>query len=86
MTNDETQRTMDFIVNQRVQFRAGVLHLKELYSQAAKRFAKTEDVLTQLDSVTLTLTEEMIELVAAQSHMDNKMANLAESQEHTVNA
>lgn len=90
MTNDETQRKMDFIVEQQAQFSADIEHLKELHRQADKRLAKTDDILTRIASATLTLTERMVELSAAQAHMNSKMANLAEaheklaeSQEHT---
>ncbi len=34
MTNDETQRKMDFIVNQQEQFSADIQRLKELHTQA----------------------------------------------------
>lgn len=83
MTNEETQRKMDFIVAQQAQFSADIQHLKELHTQAEKRFAKTDDILTRIASATLTLTQRMVELSAAQAHMDSKIANLAESQEHT---
>src|SRR5258706_11080811 len=82
MTNDETQRKMDFIVNQQAQFSSDFNHLKELHAQAEKRIAMIEDTMTRLAGATLTLTQKMVELSAAQAHMDSKMANLAESQEH----
>ena len=81
MTNDETQRKMDFIVNQQAQFSADIQHLKELHKQAEKRIATIEDTMTRLAGATLTLTQRMVELSAAQAHMDSKMANLAESHE-----
>jgi chromosome segregation ATPase len=82
MTNDETQRKMDFIVNQQAQFSADIHHLKELHAQAEKRIATIEDTMTRLAGATLTLTQRMVELSAAQAHMDSKMVYLAESQEH----
>ena len=75
MTNDETQRKMDFIVNQQAQFSADIELLKELQR-------KTDDILTRIAGATLTLTQRMVELSAAQAHMDGKMANLAESHQN----
>jgi CII-binding regulator of phage lambda lysogenization HflD len=83
MTNDETQRNMDFIVAQQARFSADIQHLKELHVQADKRFAKTEDTLTRIASATLTLTQRMMELAEAQAQMNSKMTELAASQEHT---
>jgi hypothetical protein len=76
MTNDETQRKMDFIVEQQAQFSADIQILKELQ-------AKTDNIMTRIAGATLTLTERMVELAAAQTYMDSKIANLAASQEHT---
>lgn len=61
MTNDETQRNMDFIVAHRKQFREDMRRLKKRDAQATKRFAKTEDLVTQLEGAVLRLTQRMIE-------------------------
>lgn len=79
MTNDEAQRKMDFILDQQAQFSADVDHLKELHTQAEKRFATIEDTLTRIAIATLTLTERVTEITAAQVLMDRKMVELAQS-------
>ena len=87
MTNDEAQRKMDFILDQQAQFSADVQHLKELHTQAEQRIATIEHTLTRIASATLTLTERVVEIAAAQEHLDRIVAEgharLADSQEHT---
>ncbi len=42
MTNDETQRKMDLIVNQQAQFSADIQRLNELHTQAEERLTRIE--------------------------------------------
>ncbi len=80
MTNDETQRKMDFIVNQQAQFSADIQRLKELHTQAEERLTRIEDVVLRLANFTET---GFTKLTAAQTLLDTRMAELAESQAHT---
>jgi hypothetical protein len=57
MTNDETQRKMDFILDRQAQFSSDTLRLKKRHWQAVERFKKIEDILTQLDRAILRLNQ-----------------------------
>lgn len=94
MTNDETQRKMDFIVEQQAQFSADIQRLKELHSQAEERLTKIESVVLRLANFTekgftnlaaaqTNLTNAQTDLTNAQTLLDTRMAELAESQTHT---
>lgn len=94
MTNDETQRKMDFIVEQQAEFSADIQRLKELHTQAEGRLAKIEDVVLSLANLTengftnlaaaqTKLTAAQTDLTNAQTLLDTRMAELAESQAHT---
>ncbi len=87
MTNDETQRKMDFIVNQQAQFSADIQRLKELHTQAEERLTRIEGVVLRLANFTengfTKLTAAQTNLTNAQTFLDTRMAELAESQAHT---
>jgi hypothetical protein len=55
MTNDETHRKMDLMAAQQAQYRADMQRLKQSYSRAAKRFAKTEKIVAQVEREILRL-------------------------------
>ncbi|HYN24056.1 MAG TPA: hypothetical protein VES69_03325 [Pyrinomonadaceae bacterium] len=94
MTNDETQRKMDFIVNQQAQFSADIQRLNELHTQAEERLTRIEGVVlrlanftengfTNLTAAQTDLTNAQTDLTNAQTLLDTRMAELAESQAHT---
>lgn len=87
MTNDETQRKMDFIVNQQAQFSADIQQLKELHTQAEERLTRIEGVVLRLANFTENGFAQLIaaqtNLTTAQVLVDTRMAELAESQAHT---
>jgi len=84
MTNDETQRKMDFILDQQAQFSFDIQELKELHKQSEKRITTIEDSLTRLASATLTLTERITEVAAVQAHQNRMIEALAASQQQLV--
>jgi regulator of sigma D len=81
MTNDETQRKMDFIVNQQAQFSVDIQQLKERHAEAERRLAKTDGIMTRIAATTLKLAQRMLELTEAQANSENKIGKLAEAQE-----
>jgi predicted nucleic acid-binding Zn-ribbon protein len=87
MTNDETQRKMDFIVDQQAQFSIDIQRLKELHTQAEERLTRIEGVVLRLANFTengfTNLAAAQTNLTNAQTLLDTRMAELAESQAHT---
>ena len=69
MTNEEMQRTMQFIVEQQVQFVADMQQLRETQVFNEQRFGH--------------LSNAMLELAEAQTRSEARMASLAEAQERT---
>jgi hypothetical protein len=69
MTNEEMQRTMQFIVEQQAQFAADMQKIKEAQVFNEQRFEH--------------LSNAMLELAEAQTRSEARMASLAEAQERT---
>jgi translation initiation factor 2B subunit (eIF-2B alpha/beta/delta family) len=87
MANDDIDRKIEFIVNQQAQFSADIIELKELHVKAEARMTNLENVVLRLVDVVetgfSTLTDRMNDMVTAQTLLDTRMAELAESQTHT---
>ena len=69
MTNEEMQRTMQFIVEQQAQFVADMQQLRETQVFNEQRFEH--------------LSNAMLELAEAEARTEARMASLAEAQERT---
>jgi hypothetical protein len=76
MTEDERQRTMEFILQQQAQFAAGMQQIEE----KQKLLQEKQNVLT--DSL-LTVVGIVGKLTVAQELTDTKLAHLAEAQANT---
>ena len=77
MTNEEMQRTMEFILNQQAQFVAS-------QQKADERFARLEDIVSKLAAATLSRFESTDARVSALSEeVDAKFAALIDSQMRT---
>ena len=94
MTNDDMQRKMDFIVNQQAQFSADIQQLKELHVEAEQRMTRAEQRVTRIEDIVLRLANIVetaanstetgfTKLTAAQTLLETRMAEIAESQSHT---
>lgn len=87
MSNDDIERKIEFIVNQQAQFSADIAELKELHVKAEARMTSLETVVRRLVDVVetgfTTLTQNMSGLATAQTLLETRMAELAESQTHT---
>jgi RNase H-fold protein (predicted Holliday junction resolvase) len=77
MTNEEMQRTMEFILNQQAQLAAS-------QQKAEERAARLEDIIGKLAAATLTRFEAVEGKVAEQSEdFDRKIAALIDAQMRT---
>ena len=77
MTNEEMQRTMEFILNQQAQLVAS-------QQKADERFARLEDIVGKLATATLNRFESIEARIAEQSeNIDRKIAALVDAQMRT---
>ena len=97
MTDEERQRTMDFILQQQAQFAAGMQRLEEADARASKRLDRLERTVVlmarQFRHERRDLRERIGPLVDARvkaeerhSHLDEKMNALIDSQIKTEEA
>jgi len=92
MTNEEIQRTMEFILEQQAQFAANIQRLQEERIRDNPRLTRLEESfqllvrlaentdtrLDRLESSTSTLEGNMAALAAAQTHTDERLSALIE--------
>jgi chromosome segregation ATPase len=90
MTNEEIQRTMEFILAQQAQFAANIQQLQEERIRDNPRLSRLEESfqllvrlaentdtrLDRLESNTSALEANMIALAAAQTHTDERLGAL----------
>ncbi len=98
MTNEEIQRTMEFILTQQAQFAANMQQLQEGQKELQQAQARTEQLVTHLTNVLREVVDEQARmserhvasqvyteerLAALRAHTDERFAELADSQAHT---
>ncbi|CAN5352602.1 hypothetical protein BH18ACI2_BH18ACI2_04410 [soil metagenome] len=83
MTNEEMQKTMQFILEQQAQFTVGMQELKEAHAGSEKRITQLEGAMVGVVNMFGKLTEAQIRQAEAQKISDTKMAELAEAQKQT---
>ena len=90
MTNEEMQKTIEFILEQQAQFvtRMGrdegrLTRLEDAFATLVNIARITDERLDVVESGISTLTEKMAALAEAQARTDTKMAELAEAQSHS---
>lgn len=87
MANDDIERKIELIVNQQAQFSTDITELKDLHVKAEARMTNLETVVRRLVDVVetgfTTLTQNVNGLAIAQTLLETRMAELAESQTHT---
>jgi septation ring formation regulator EzrA len=76
MTNEEIQKTMEFIIKQQENFSENMEKLRESH-------AKGEARLSRLESAFVNLYNTMNEIGKAQKDLTERVSGLAESQAHT---
>ncbi|PYS79406.1 MAG: hypothetical protein DMF66_02885 [Acidobacteria bacterium] len=59
MTNEEIQRTMEFILNQQAQFTVNIQKLQESQAKTDDRFNQLEDLVTRLAAATMKGFEDV---------------------------
>jgi hypothetical protein len=80
MTNEEMQRTMEFILKQQANFAINIEKLTGVMGQFDARMTRLEGVfvgifnmMTETAKAQKVLTEQIIELKAAQAHTDERL-------------
>jgi len=76
MTNEEIQRTVEFIIKQQESFSENMGQLRESH-------AKGEARLSRLEAAFVNLYTTVTEIGKAQKELTEKVSELAESQAHT---
>ncbi len=76
MTNEEIQRTMEFIIKQQESFTENMTLLRESH-------AKGEARLSRLEAAFVNLYNTIAEIGKAQKDLTEKVGELAEAQTHT---
>ena len=76
MTNEEIQKTMEFIIKQQESFSENMGQLRESH-------AKGEARLSRLEAAFVNLYNTVNEIGKAQKELTGKVSELAESQAHT---
>jgi uncharacterized phage infection (PIP) family protein YhgE len=87
MTNEEMQRTMEFILNQQAQFAADIQKLQESQQKMNESQVETIQLLNRLAAVTVKGFEDASAktnaLIDAQIRTDEKLGALADAQTRT---
>src|SRR6266542_1942924 len=90
MTNEEIQKTMEFILEQQAQFAVNIQRLQEERLRDNPRLTRlaesfqllvqlaqnTDTRLDRIESTTIALESSMAALAAAQTHMDERLSAL----------
>jgi len=83
MTNEEMQRTMEFILNQQAQFTANLQKLQESQAKSDERVAQLEGLVTRLAAATLKGFEDtdakINALIDAQMRTDENLKRTDEN-------
>ena len=81
MTNEEMQKTMEFIVGQQAQFAANIQKLEEQQERFEANQEKSQERMSQIENVVLRLANAVQQQVEAQTHINKQ---LAEAQTTTI--
>ena len=76
MTNEEIQKTMEFIIKQQESFSENMEQLREAHTKGEAR-------LSRLEAAFVNLYNTVTEIGKAQKELTEKVSELAESQAHT---
>jgi hypothetical protein len=80
---EETQRNMDFIVQQQAQFTADMQQLRELQTRSEQRWERTEESVRSLHAIAQIHEGEINSLVELQASYAESQTKLAEAQGRT---
>ncbi len=76
MTNEEIQKTMEFIIKQQESFSESMERLRESHTKGEAR-------LSRLEGAFVSLYKTVDDIARAQKELTQKMSELADSQAHT---
>ena len=83
MTNEEMQKTMQFILEQQAQFAANFQKIEEGFKRTEESHAEAEKRISRLEGAVIGLFNMIERLTKAQEKTDEKVNALVESQAHT---
>ncbi len=83
MTNEEMQKTMEFILEQQAQFAVNIELMRENVDQLREAQQQTEIHVARIADGQARMSEVLASLADAQQNTNTKMAELAEAQAHT---
>lgn len=79
MTDDEMERTMQFILEQQAQFMANIQILQEQRARDTERLARVERAFVQLTELAVSANERMNEHDARMNGHDERLARVEEA-------
>ena len=83
MTNEEMQRTMEFVLNQQARFSEGMEQLRESHAQAEKRISNLETGFVNIVNAVADITKIQQALAERVTQLAVDIAELREAQAHT---
>ena len=83
MTNEEMQRTMEFVLNQQARFAEGMEQLRESHAQAEKRISNLETGFVNIVNAVADITKIQQALAERVTQLAADIAELREAQAHT---
>ena len=83
MTNEEIQRTMEFVLNQQARFSEGMEQLRESHAQAEKRISNLETGFVNIVNAVADITKIQQALAERVTQLAADIAELREAQAHT---
>jgi predicted nuclease with TOPRIM domain len=83
VTNEEIERTMQFILEQQAQFATNIQKLEETQLRDSPRLQRLEDAFVQLVDLARTTDERLDAISTSQSRLEDVQTRLAEAQART---
>jgi predicted nuclease with TOPRIM domain len=83
VTNDEIERTMQFILEQQAQFATNIQKLEESQLRDSPRLQRLEDAFVQLVDLARTTDERLDAIHSSQSRLEDVQTRLTDAQART---
>ena len=83
MTNEEMQRTMEFVLNQQARFSEGMEQLRESHAQVEKRTSNLETAFVNIVNAVTDIGKAQLALTERVTRLADSIAELKETQAHT---
>jgi cell division septum initiation protein DivIVA len=85
MTDDERQRTMDFIIEQQAQFTVNVELLRQRVDTLTTNVEGLREAQARTDAAVGALTNQVQNIARQQAHINEVVAVIADAQQHRMN-